>query len=199
MIAKYTFDKNIKLIAFYILGFCVFMLLMSHQVSADKAFSFELHPQAQVLNQSSYQEKDYIVALDKYRKTDDRWVPRKWQRQSGELQRYTLEMPRDYVEADVFNYYQEQVPSNAELLFTCEGRQCGESNNWANDHFGVKQLYGANASQKYSVYRVSYPAVVQNVTEEAGIQQVADMYITLYTVRRGNRRLYTQLDILHVH
>jgi hypothetical protein len=171
------------------------MLSISQQVSANTVFVFDLHPQAEVLNQSSYAEKDYIVALDKYRKVDNRWVPRKWQREAGQLQRYTLEMPRDYVEEDVFAYYQEQIPSNAELLFSCQGRQCGESNNWANDHFGVKQLYGTNTSQIYRVYRVSTSA--QDVAGETDVKQ-AEMYIVLYTVRRGNRRLYTQLDVLHV-
>lgn len=157
-------------------------------VYAENYFAFILHPQATVFEQTTYPEKNYIIALDKYRKVDNRWVPRKWQRQSGQLQRYTLEMPRDYVEEDVFKYYDDQLPNNAQLLFGCDGRRCGESNNWANDHFGIKQLYGTDTSQYYRAYQIPSQTLGQTP---------ADVYVTLYTVRRGNRRLYVQLDVLY--
>jgi hypothetical protein len=155
--------------------------VFSNEASASKEqdFTFSLHPQAQIFSQSNMLNTDYIIALDKYKKTDDRWAPEKWQRESGQLLRYTIEMPRDYREEEVFEYYRQQLPASSELLFSCAGRQCGESNNWANDHFGVKQLYGTNASQFFSVYRINLKA-----------------YVTIYTVRRGNRRLYTQLEVL---
>jgi hypothetical protein len=148
-------------------------------VSKEPLFVFSLHLQAKVFSQSNTIENDYIVALDKYKKTNGRWIPEKWQRESGRLSRYTIEMPRDYREDEVFAYYRQQLPASSELLFSCMGRQCGESNNWANDHFGVKQLYGTNTSQILSVYRIG-----------------SESYATIYTVRRGNRRLYTQLDVL---
>ncbi|MGS2717081.1 DUF4892 domain-containing protein [Eionea flava] len=182
---------------FYAYAFVAFVALcvlsVALPVHADKAFAFSLHPQAKVFEQSTYSETQYIVALDKYRKVDNRWVPRKWQRQAGRLLRYTLEMPRDYVEPDVLSYYDGQLPDNAELLFGCDGRACGESNNWANDHFGIKQLYGIDTSQRYRTYRM--PVVMEeNVTEK---QPLDYLYVTAYVVRRGNRRLYVQLDILY--
>lgn len=174
----------------YLIG--LLFLAASASTSAEKGFAFLLDPQATIVEQSTYPEKQYIVALDKYRKVDNRWVPRDWQRRAGQLRRYTLEMPRDYVEADVFGYYNDQLPDNASLLFGCDGRACGESNNWANDHFNVKQLYGTDASQFYRTYRIpSEPKAEDNVI------QVGDVYVTLYVVRRGNRRLYVQLDTLY--
>ena len=160
----------------------------------EQDFAFSLHPQAHIFSQSNMLNTDYIIALDKYKKTDDRWMPEKWQRESGQLFRYTIEMPRDYREEEVFDYYRQQLPANSELLFSCAGRQCGESNNWANDHFGVKQLYGTNASQIFSVYRVA--SIITSATVTASTTTGSETYVTIYTVRRGNRRLYTQLDIL---
>jgi len=170
--------------------------VFSNEVSASKeqGFAFSLHPQAQIFSQSNMLNTDYIIALDKYKKTDDRWMPEKWQRESGQLLRYTIEMPRDYREEEVFDYYRQQLPASSELLFSCAGRQCGESNNWANDHFGVKQLYGTNASQIFSVYRVA--SIITSATVTASTTTGSETYVTIYTVRRGNRRLYTQLDIL---
>jgi len=167
----------------------------------EQGFAFSLHPQAHIFSQSNMLNTDYIIALDKYKKTDDRWMPEKWQRESGQLFRYTIEMPRDYREEEVFDYYRQQLPANSELLFSCAGRQCGESNNWANDHFGVKQLYGTNASQIFSVYRMasiitSSTASTASTASTTSTTTGSETYVTIYTVRRGNRRLYTQLDIL---
>ena len=162
------------------------------EASKQSAFTFQQHPLAQIFAQSTKLSNDYIIALDKYKKTDNRWVPEKWQREAGKLTRYTIEMPRDYPEEDIFTFYREQLPDSSELLFGCKGRQCGESNNWANDHFGVKQLYGTNSSQFYSVFRIPYTAI------NGSDMQGSISYVTIYTVRRGNRRLYTQLDVLLV-
>lgn len=168
------------------LCFIFFLALPSALFASESSFSFQLHPQASVLYQTSQQNNDYIIALSKYKKVDNRWVPEKWQREAGQLLRYTIEMPKDYTEDAMFSFYREQLPAKAELLFGCKGRGCGESNNWANDHFGIKQLYGTDSSQAYSVFRLS----------DANQPQA---YVTIYTVRRGNRRLYAQLEVLLVN
>jgi hypothetical protein len=180
-----------KLMKQIIVLICASLICLSQNVFASELvipkeplFTFQQHPLATIFSQSNKLNNDYIIALDKYKKTDNRWAPEKWQREAGQLVRYTIEMPRDYLEEDVFAYYREQLPENSELLFGCKGRQCGESNNWANDHFGVKQLYGTGSSQFYSVFRIQH------------LESLS--YVTIYTVRRGNRRLYTQLDVLFV-
>lgn len=157
-------------------------------VEARLSFQFQLDEQAIILYESSTEVNDYIIALGKYKKRDNRWLPKQSLRAQGQLTRYTLELAKHNYEGDVFEFYREQVPTGAELLFSCSGRVCGESNNWANDHFGVKQLYGANASQHYAVF-----VLKNSLLSEENIS-----YITIYTVRRGNRRLYTQLDVLTV-
>jgi hypothetical protein len=129
---------------------------------------------------------DYVVALGKYKKRDGRWLPEESYRTQGQLTRYTLEIAKHNNEHDVFAFYRQQLPQQAKSLFSCVSRACGESNNWANDHFAIKQLYGTNTSQRYAVFALHHAD--ESVT-----------YVTIYTVRRGNRRLYTQLDVLHPH
>ncbi|MFT5117677.1 MAG: hypothetical protein ACI9NY_001208 [Kiritimatiellia bacterium] len=148
-------------------------------------FKFTLNTQAKVLYQSNEDVSDYIIALDKYKKAGNRWTPEKFLRKQGQVIRYTLEMPRDYIAEEIFDFYRDQIPMQAERLFSCNSRACGESNNWANDHFGIKFLYGENTSQHYAVFRL------------AGSQQLGQSvnYMTIYTVRRGNRRLYAQLEV----
>ncbi len=154
---------------------------------ASSHFTFELHSQAKVFVQSEQVVDDYVVALDVYKKTDNRWRPDTFERKKGLLNTFTLELPRDYSEKEVFHFYRQQLPENAVELFACKARSCGESNNWANDHFSIKQLYGTNASQHYVVFRVPISASLNT-----------ESYVTIYTVRRGNRRLYTQLDVLSI-
>jgi hypothetical protein len=151
----------------------------------SEIFRFQLDPQAKILHQSSEYASDYIVALDKYKKRDNQWLPEKSLRQQGQLLRYTVELPRHYTEEEAFAFYRNQLPASATLAFGCQQRACGESNNWANDHFGVKQLYGANNSQRYGVLTFK------------SSPDAAPTYITIYIVRRGNQRLYAQLDVLY--
>ena len=79
----------------------------------------------------------------------------------------------------VFAHYLKSLQSiNAEILFQCSSRQCGSSNQWANNYFEVTELYGIDRTQFY------LSAMTGN------------MQLALYTVKRGNRRVYIHLDIL---
>lgn len=179
-------------------GYALTSLAMSDASgNSSSAFAFSLHSQATIFHESSAEVSDYIIALDKYKKIDNRWKPEKQLRQQGQLTRYTIELPQDYFEDEVFAFYQDQIPTQAELLFRCYQRQCGESNNWANDHFKIKQLYGANNTQSYAVYRLNnHPAATSDSSSVDEADNQLSTYVTMYTVRRGNRRLYTQLEIL---
>ncbi|MBQ0785567.1 MAG: DUF4892 domain-containing protein, partial [Amphritea sp.] len=67
---------------------------------------------------------------------------------------------------------------DAEILFQCSSRQCGSSNQWANNYFKVAELYGIDRTQFF-------------LSATTGNMQLA-----LYTVKRGNRRVYIQLDLI---
>lgn len=69
-----------------------------------------------------------------------------------------------------------------ELLFECHGRECGSSNQWANRIFGISKLYGPQRYQHY---------LAANISTADG-----PLLIALYSIQRGNKRVYTQLDLL---
>jgi len=144
-----------------------------------KPLSFTPYDQAIILYLSERDTLIYSLALAPYKKRQNRWQPEQAMRLRGRLYSETHELGSGFDEQEVFEFYQSQIPNTAKELFKCERRDCGESNNWANDHFRIKQLYGLNQYQFYSVYQL----------EE-------NQYITLYVVRRGNRRVYTQIEIL---
>jgi len=68
--------------------------------------------------------------------------------------------------------------AGAELLYWCEGRECGSSALWANTVFGNAQLYGPDDQQSYLLYRQ------------------ANSLMALYAITRGNRRSYLHLEQL---
>ena len=124
----------------------------------------------------------YTLALGPYKKRDNRWRPDVFKRIQGALIRETYELPRGTDEREVFDFYRGQMAAvgtlQPETLYECSRRRCGDSNTWANDHFRIKQLYGLDQYQFYGVYQWNRGVV------------------SLYVVRRGNRRVYVQLDHL---
>ncbi|MEX1033562.1 MAG: DUF4892 domain-containing protein, partial [Cellvibrionaceae bacterium] len=68
-------------------------------------------------------------------------------------------------------------------IYLWRERNCGSSNSWANDIFEVKQLYGLDQDQYYGIFEV--------IDNRDRIH-----YAVVYTVLRGNRRVYAHLEWL---
>jgi hypothetical protein len=101
----------------------------------------------------------------------------KEQQLSGQLTRTTWEMPKSFDPNELLERLRDQVISQkGEILFECEGRDCGTSNIWANDLFNNADLYGRDDYQRYFA------------------AELDDQYLAAYAVRRGNRRVYLHLD-----
>ncbi len=141
---------------------------------------------ARIMYESQQSANDYRLTLGSLKKVNGKWTAEREKRLSGELSRKTLELEGDYNAEEVFGFYRQQLlDQKARELFTCEGRNCGSSNSWANDRFGVQQLYGLDQFQWYTVYEV--PSL-----------NSGSVYVALYAVTRGNRRSYVQIDQLFV-
>ncbi len=163
----------------FIVSSLVITSFFSHEILAAEPNQFLPYDRARVVNQEQRDVSIYRLALGPYEKLQNRWQPEKLLRLQGKLYRETHELPSGFDEQEVYDFYRSQIPSTAKVLFSCERRDCGESNNWANDHFRIKQLYGLDEYQFYSTYTIN-----------------DEQYITLYVVRRGNRRVYSQIEIL---
>jgi len=144
----------------------------------------ESYPHARAVFSSQLEDDDYILALGSFKKIGGLWEVDRQHRLSGKLSRVTLELPPTHGSKEGFNFYIKQLQQlNARELYRCEGRECGPSNSWANVHFKVIQLYGLDQHQHYAVYEVTQ-------------EQNGPAYVSLYSVLRGNKRVYIQLDIL---
>jgi len=105
-------------------------------------------------------------------------------RAEGHLSVRTLQLPSgQQALADALISARETLQqSGAELLYWCEGRECGSSALWANTVFAQAQLYGPDDQQSYLLYRLPAPE--------------ANSLLALYAITRGNRRSYLHIEQL---
>lgn len=146
----------------------------------------ETYHNARVLSESKAQTEEYIFAIGSYKKVAGAWRLDRQQRLSGYLTRATLELPQGHSAKNGFDFYLDQLQNfNFRELFYCESRDCGTSNSWANNHFKILQLYGLDQFQYYGAYEIT-------TADEK------PFYVALYAVQRGNKRVYMQIDVLHI-
>jgi hypothetical protein len=90
------------------------------------------------------------------------------------LEAVTYQMPDGVSVDEVVQHFREKL--GGDLLFRCEGRGCGRSNDWANQIFNQAMLYGPDVNQYYSA------------------REWQDRLVGLYVIERGNRRVYAHLQ-----
>ncbi|MEY3038841.1 MAG: hypothetical protein RL143_1408 [Pseudomonadota bacterium] len=134
-------------------------------------------PLAKLDKELQQQTNDYRLALGAAVKINRTIRLGNEMRLSGELSRVTWEYPKSHEPSEALESVREQLLSaGAELLFECEGRDCGASNIWANDLFQNPALYGRDDFQRY-----------------VALQLNGDFY-AIYANRRGNQRVYLHID-----
>lgn len=148
--------------------------------SADYT-GFDRYPGSKIDQYSRDQAIDYLLVLGKLKKIDNKLEPEYAQRLQGQLTRITYHIPEGNSAKQAYQFYAEQL-SSAELLFECSARDCGSSSYWANQIFNISTLYGPDNYQHYSVYR-------KRLNEK-------ELLIVLYSIMRGNKRVYAHLDFL---
>jgi hypothetical protein len=162
------------------------VLVALTQFAQAAELSLQPYHNARIVFQSVGEVEDYILALGSYKKISGNWRLDRQQRLSGTLARYTLELPAEHSADSGFDFYLDQLHNfNLRELFHCSGRDCGTSNSWANNHFKIQLLYGLDQFQQYGAYEVTNA-------------DAKPFYVSLYTVQRGNKRVYMQVDVLHV-
>ncbi|WFC62415.1 DUF4892 domain-containing protein [Pseudomonas sp. REST10] len=101
----------------------------------------------------------------------------------GRHQAVTYELPGTHSADQVFSASREALlKQGAELLYWCQGRECGSSSLWANAVFGNSTLYGSDDQQAYALLRLAEPN--------------HESLLALYSITRGNRRAYLHAEQL---
>ena len=142
----------------------------------------ESYPHARVHSETAGAVVDYELGLGALQKVKGRWRMKHSERIQGKLTRRTWQIDEGYTAEEAYQWYALQMEAIAELLFQCQGRDCGSSAQWANRKFQQRVLYGHDQRQLYSAWRLQ--------------QQGALCTVVLYAVDRGDRRHYVHLDRL---
>ncbi len=93
------------------------------------------------------------------------------------LRTVTYQMPAGTPTRDVVEHYQRLLGNTS--VFQCQGRDCGRSNQWANQIFQKAVLYGPDANQFY-------------LSSQVDLEDQARM-LSVYVIQRGNRRTYAHV------
>ena len=157
------------------------LVLFSSLVNANEAAplpkGITIDQSAELDQQTTQTVRDYRFALGSVVKINRDVRIDKEQQLSGELTRTTWEMPKSFDPSELLQALRDQVVrQKGDILFECDGRDCGTSNIWANDLFNNADLYGRDDYQRYFAAKLD------------------DQYLAAYAVRRGNRRVYLHLD-----
>lgn len=98
----------------------------------------------------------------------------------GQLTALTYQLALEHSADEAFTAAREHLQAQgAQLLFWCQGRDCGASSLWANNVFANAQLNGGDEQQAYALLREH------------------DSLLALYGVTRGNRRAYLHVELLN--
>lgn len=102
----------------------------------------------------------------------------------GDLTTITYLLPVGHTADEAFTSAREQLQTQgAQLLFWCQGRDCGASSLWANNVFANAKLNGGDEQQAYALLRLAAPE--------------QDSLLALYGITRGNRRAYLHAELLN--
>ncbi len=125
---------------------------------------------------------EYRLVTSSIKKVNGQWRAEKLQLVTGSIKRATYELKPalgfKQAERQLLGFYKASTAHR--LLFNCDGLDCGSSSGWANEFFNVKQLFGMDSFQNYSVWETRNGA--------------SSGYVVLYLVQRGNKRVYLQWD-----
>ncbi len=150
---------------------------------ANDSQFFKRYPRSKIDDFKQGETADYLLALGAPKNVNGLMRLEYSERLAGMLTRITYRAPDNESSQQVFDHFRSQINGfSYRLLFECHDRECGDSNEWANRIFEISKLYGPDRYQHY--------LAVQLNTDNGPV------FVVIYTIQRGNKRVYTQLDLL---
>ncbi len=150
---------------------------------AEDYQGIQRYPDSKIERYHMEPEVDYLVALGNLKKVNRTLSPEYSSRFKGRLTRITYRIPDGHESEKAYRHY-FRATDDATLLFECHGRECGSSSHWANQIFGIAQLYGPEGNQHYAVKQIN--------------QDGQNLLLVIYAIERGNKRVYVHLDLLEI-
>ncbi|MDT4850582.1 hypothetical protein FQZ97_847350 [compost metagenome] len=170
------------------LTFLAGLLLAASAQAADLPDSHDLaalprFPHAEITDFSESADQERVYPQSSIRRISNRLRMERQVEAEGRQTSVTYRLPSGHSSGDAFDRARKDLlAGGAELLYWCQGRDCGSSSLWANAIFGNSKLYGPDEQQAYMLLRLAEP------------QQ--DSLLALYSITRGNRRAYLHAEQL---
>ena len=136
------------------------------------------YPNAQIKLAVDENRTDYPIITSRMKRVNGVVVSDGSYRLDGHLLRKLYLLSHGHSAGSGFEFYVNQLQKiGVSTLFECQNFACGASNFWANEVFGISQLYGQDKTQSFYIGKVH------------------GRYYSVYSVRRGNGRVYTLVDV----
>lgn len=121
------------------------------QSPGDTLARLDAYPHAVRINHGVSEAIDYEIGLGSIKKVRGVWQLDASERVSGTLHRYTWQIIDGFTSREVLADAVQDL-GGAELLYSCDGRACGQGVQWANRVFRERLLYGRDDLQQYRVF-----------------------------------------------
>ena len=143
------------------------------------------YPHARQVAVSRAEVIDHEIGLGAMQKVRGIWRFKKSERHSGALLSYTWQIVDGFTSMEVMEELLVLLEQGegVSLLFTCDGRACGQGVQWANRVFHQRVLYGREDLQRYRVY------VLHGDSEYR---------LVVYSSARSADRQYLHVDLLRL-
>ena len=160
--------------SFLLSGICSGMLLASE---------LNIYPGAELVTSvENLDNTNRRIILGPLKKINNILEPKSYIYVRGELSSVTYYIPDERRVNRVAKFYEEQMKSGTEVLFFCQGRNCGSSNYWADSIFQSPILYGPEQYQSYYI----------------GLSSDKASYIAVYVAQRGTRKIYVHEQVVRI-
>lgn len=156
----------------------LFGVLLSMPAWADLA----VFPEARLSDEKKTQESHYRLILSELKRSQATTFGEREVRLSGQLLRRVWALPSGIDLAEVVTHYQQQL-DGMQVLYQCQGLDCGSSHFWANEVFANGRLVGREKDQSILV------AVAQRDDGRRDVWVV-------YMVQRATRQVMVNVDYL---
>lgn len=141
------------------------------------------YPHASLVEEDNIAEKDYRIAIGSVDVVNNAVRVSKELRMDVTGTAYLYRVAEGYTSKNAIDFVNDQLKSRqAEILYHCSSRGCGDSNSWANVIFRKSKLYGKEIDQNYIAAKFS--------------QLPGAPVFLAYSARRGNGQVFLYLEEL---
>jgi hypothetical protein len=150
----------------------LFSTLSSQVVLADEPF-----PRATSVQSDAFDNTEYRLVLSGLKRREAVTSGKVERLLNGDVKRELWQLSSNHKLSQVMDHYLNQW--GGEVLYQCDGLDCGSSNFWANKIFNNAKLYGRDTKQSYAVVMDS--------------QQNNKIHV-LYAIQRSKQMIYFNID-----